>query len=356
MKNLSTLFQKLRKYTTVFTVFIFLAFPAGTTYKLKSFEFGGGGRTSTDGTYSLEGIAGQTSGQSSGTTYKTNSGLVYVQQTNVPTMTLQNTSSWYDQLNFIVGTQNNPTDVLYAIAISKDNFVTTQWIQTDDTIGSSPAYQTYTNWGGASGENVIGLISGTTYKVEATAKQGFYTASPLGPAASATTSDPSISFKIDIGGTTDPGTTSPPYTVAVGDLEAGTVVTAANRVWLSLSTNANFGGYIYIRDQNAGLKSTNINYTINSATADLTGATEGYGAQQAAVTPTGTLLTIVNPYNGAGNNVGLIATTYNNIFSSNGVPITNGRAAFMIKAKASNTTPAAIDYGDTLTLIAASTF
>lgn len=338
-------------------MFFFFVYPVSTSYQIKAYEFGGGGAKTSGGSYNIEGIAGQVAGQPTSASYQGNAGLMFAQQSNVPTMTLQNTGSWYDQLNFIVGIQANPTDATYAIAISADNWVTTRWIQADDTIGSTAVYQTYTNWGGASGENVIGLISGTTYKVKAASMHGMYTNSPLGPEASAATQDPSISFKIDIGGTTDPGTTSPPYTVDVGDLAAGTVKTATNRVWISLATNANFGGYVYIRDDNAGLKSTHINYTITSATANLAGVQEGYGAQVAIVTPaSGTVLTVVNPYDGVADNVGNIQTTYNTIFSSGGAAITNGRAAFMIKAKASDTTPAAIDYGDTLTLIAASTF
>jgi hypothetical protein len=309
----------------------------------------------------MEGIAGQIAGQPTSASYNANAGLMYAQQANVPTMTLQNTSSWYDQLNFIIDPQANPTDATYAIAICSascsGNWTPTQWIQADDTVGATAVYQTYTNWGGASGENVIGLSSGTTYHVKSTSMQGIYTASPLGPEATAATISPSISFKIDIGGTTDPGTTAPPYTVSIGDLTAGTVTTAANRVWVSLATNANYGGYVYIRDQNAGLKSTVLNYTITSASGDLSGATEGYGAQVAAVTPaSGTILTPINPYANSANIVGNIQTTYNNIFSTGGSAITNGRAAFTLKAKASTTTPAAIDYGDTLTLVAASTF
>lgn len=357
MEKLINLLNKLGKKSLVCSLFFFFVFPATTGYRLKGYSVGGGGGKLSGTGYQVEGNVGEPAAQTTGSTYQLNAGLAFVIQADVPTITLTNTGSvLYDKLRYVLNNQKNPTDATFAIAISSDNWVTTNYIKADNTIGPTAVYQTYSAWGSGTGNDVIGLISGTTYKVKARATQGYYSESPFGPEASATTSNPSISFKIDIGGTTDPGTTSPPYSVSIGDLNAGTVTTAANRVWLSLITNANFGGYVYIRGTNDGLKSTAYSYKISSLTTDLSLATEGYGAQQAAVTPTGTLLTVVSPYGSGGNNVGIIASTYNNIFSSNGVSITDGRAAFMIKAKASSTTPASTDYGDTLTIVAASTF
>ena len=60
----------------------FAQMPSSTTYKLRDFSIGTGGSAgSAGGTYQLEGITGETSGQGSlGGTYTTKSGL---QQTRI---------------------------------------------------------------------------------------------------------------------------------------------------------------------------------------------------------------------------------------------------------------------------------
>lgn len=334
-------------------LFFLWVLPASTNYKLKSFEFGSGGGTEKSSNYQLDSIAGQVAGEQQSTNYKANSGLIFVQQANVPTVTLVNSSSWYDKLLVTIGVQNNPSDATYAIAISDDNWVTTKYVQNDNTVGTTLGtedYQTYTNWGGASGEQIIGLAMNTTYKVKARAEQGDFTESPYGPEASASTSNVTLDFDIDISATDTE--TAAPYTVQLGSLTINGVTTATNKIWVDLSTNANNGGYVYIYDQYAGLKSTNINYTISSASTDLASATEGFGVR----VDTTSSLTSLAPYNGVSDNVGLIDTTVREIFNSAGAPVTAGRASIFIKAKTSNVTPAANDYADTVTLISSATF
>ena len=65
---------------------------------------------------------------------------------------------------------------------------------------------------------------------------------------------------------------------------------------------------------------------------------------------------LLSPYNVTGNSVGLVDTTKRAFADSNGQPVTNGSATFQLKAKASNSTPAATDYSDTLTVIASGSF
>ncbi|MBU2592165.1 hypothetical protein KKD61_01740 [Patescibacteria group bacterium] len=355
------LFKKVKNYLRIPLFFVLIAFPASTNYKLKSFTVSGGGEIgSTSPNYLMEGVVGELAGTGqTSSNYQSDSGLIFVQQANVPPApTFTNGGSWYNRLNIIIDTGSNPTDATFAIAITDDNWTTTEWVQNDNTVGSNLGiedFQTYTNWGGAAGENIIGLDANTIYKVKVKARQGLYTESPLGPEASASTSQLSLSFDIDVAGTDTE--TGAPYVVDFGSLTSGSVNTAANKVWIDLATNAEMGGLVFVYDANSGLKSTIVNYTISSATADLSGAPEGFGLRgDTASESSGGPMAISSPYNGAGDNVGLVDTIVREIFSSSQNPVTGGRASFLLKAKPSDIAPAATDYLDTLTLIAAASF
>lgn len=352
--RLKRLLQKL----SLTSLFIFLVMPASTNYQLKSYEFGGGGGTSDSTNYSVEGILGEGGGEQKSANYSSLQGLIFAQTANVPTVTLANSSNWYNKLLVTIGSQNNPSDALYAIAISDDNWVTTEYVQNDNTVGSTLGtedYQTYTNWGEASGENIIGLTPNTTYKVKVKATSGRFTESPYGPEASASTVNPSIDFDIDV--SSSDTETAAPYAIAFGNLSTGSVNTATDKVWIDIATNGEAGGYVYITDSNAGLKSAALNYTISAVSGDLSSLSEGFGAQSATDTETsGGPLTPLSPYNGLSQNVGIISTTTREIYSTSGAPIVGGRGSFILKAKPSATTPASTDYTDTLTVIASGTF
>ncbi|KXK10227.1 MAG: hypothetical protein UZ22_OP11002000872 [Microgenomates bacterium OLB23] len=353
--------KKIVSLLSSFPMFIVLAFPASTNYRLDAFEFGGGGGTGSSTGYSFEGIAGETGGNAgNSTTYGANTGLMLVQQANVPPApTFVNSSSWYNKLKITINKDSgDPTDATYAIAISDDNWVTTEWVQNDNTVGAtlgSEDFQTYANWGGASGEFIIGLTPNTTYKVKVTASQGKYTQSPLGPEASAATSQVSISFDLDVSSIDEE--TAAPYSVSFGDLSAGSVTTATNKVWIDLTTNAESGGYIYISGVNSGLKSTVLNYTISAVSADLSVSSEGFGIQSSSSTESaGGPLIELTPYDGTSQNVGIVNTTIRELYSTSGNPITSGRGSFVLKTKISSSTPAADDYAETFTIITSATF
>lgn len=337
------------------------AFPASTNFKLKSFEFGGGGGTVSSENYNAEGTVGEVAGTMDSENYQANGGLQFVQQANTPgAPTLTNDSNWYNKLKIVINESGNPSETTYAIAISDDNFVTTEYVQNDNTVGltlGSEDFQTYVQWGSTSGEEIIGLTPGTTYKVKVKARQGSYTESPLGPESSAATVNPSLSFDIDIGGVSDPGNTAPPYQISVGNLLPGAVTTTGNRIWVDVETNAQAGAYVYIYDQYGGLRSTNVNYTISSVSNDLGSVSEGFGLQAETIGQTsGGPLAKMSPYNGADDSVGIVNTTIRELFSTTASPITGGRGSFLIKSKIGTTTPASTDYTDTLTLISSATF
>lgn len=335
-----------------------LVLPASNTYELHDFGLGAGGVGVADsGTYSMSGIAGEVSGaQGIGSTYNLGPGLQFTRQSNVPAApTFTNPNNYYNKLQFIIDTGGNPSDTLFAIAISTDDFVTTNYIQADGTIGASAVYQTYADWGSGTGEYVVGLTSSTTYKIKVKAVQTKYTETEYSVAASAATVAPSLSFDIDISATDSE--TDPPYAVAFGPLAVGSVTTATNKVWLDLSTNAVGGGFVYVYTQGTGLTSAEATHTITSATANLAVATDGYGTRVESVTQSaGGPLAAVSPYNGTLENVGILNTTSRNLLNSSSQPITNGRASFLMKAKASTLTPSASDYTDVLTVVASATF
>lgn len=354
-----SLFHQLRTASLSYSLFVLLALPASTNYQLKSFEFGGGGADLGSTNYALEGIFGETIGEQASANYQAWPGLIFVQQANTPRApTFENTGNWYNKLKITINTSNNPSDASFAVAISDDNWATTNWVQDDNTVGSSLGiedFQTYTNWGGASGEFIIGLSSSTTYKVRVKARQGLYTESPLGPEASAATVSPSLSFDIDVSSVDEE--TSPPYQVDLGDLALGSVTTASDKIWIDLATNAEAGGYVYLYGQNSGLLSSTASYTISALTGNLASQTEGFGVRGDSVSESsGGPLALVSPYDGAADNVGTVDTTIREILSSSSNPITGGRSSILVKAKPSTVTPAAADYVDTITMIASSTF
>lgn len=332
-------------------------FPSSTNYSLRSYEFGPGG-VSEGSNYRMEGVLGeQTTNDASSASYMVGGGLTYVQQSHVPTIALTNEANWYNKLKAYIDPQNNPSDTVYAIAISTDNFVTTQYVQNDSTIGNSLGsedYQTYASLGGSSGTTIIGLTPATTYYVKVKAKQGDYTESPYSPVSSVATSNSSLTFDIDVASTDTE--TAAPYTLSLGSLSAGSVTTASNKVWVDFATNAEAGGYVYVAGRNGGLRSSNLNHTISSVSTDLTGATEGYGIQSVSAAAATGALSPLAPYNNSSENVGIVDATIRELYDSSGSPLTGGRGSFVVKAKASTTTPSANDYSDILTIIASGTF
>jgi hypothetical protein len=338
-------------------LFIFLALPASTNYQLKDFGYGSGGTVgSSSSNYQLEGIAGeQSEEQLLGTTYDLGPGLEFTNQANVPAApAFTNPSNYYNKLKIVLNTSSNPSDTKFAIAISTDNFASdTRYVQDDDTIGStlgSEDYQTYTNWGGASGELVIGLLSNTTYTVKVKAMQGSFTETGYGPTASAATITPTLTFDIDVSGSdTD---TDPPFTTNFGSLVATTVTDSPEKIWVDFVTNGENGGRVYVFGSNAGLVSTRAAYTISAVTGNLTALTEGFGAQGSTATNG---LSEATLYDQTGNTVGTIDTAIREIFTAS-APTTAGRGSFLLKAKSSAVTPAASDYTETLTVIASASF
>lgn len=337
------------------------ALPATTNYELNSYGFGSGGTAnSTTSNYALEGITGELSGSSPATaTYTTNPGFIQTQQANLPNVSLSNPSNYYDKLHFTIDQQGNPTDALYALRIQTTNTTcssptATYYVQYDDTIGASLTladYQDYATWTSGSA-NIIGLATNTTYCLSAKATQGKFTESAYGPASSASTVGQSITFCLYAGASCGSGST----TSFSGGLVGNNISTSSPNLGVDFATNADSGGSIYIYSQHAALQSASIpSGAINTGSAgaytDLFSAASGYGAQITSATSIGKVF----PYDGSSNNVGPLLTTVSTLLNSS-IPVASASATIQLQAKPTTTTPAASDYTDTITVIAAASF
>ena len=259
--------------------------PQSTTYELKEYTFGAGGTSQAgadSSTYTLFGTAGELEyDKLTSSTYALGGGLIFTLKANVPPApSFTNPSQNYDRLKFIIDNGGNPSDATFAIAISTDNFAAdTRYIQNDNTIGAtlgSEDWQTYANWGGASGEYVTGLAAGTTYYIKVKAEQGNFTESEYGSVANAATSLPSLTFGIDSA------------TLNFTSLNPGNSYTDSSKsTILTTSTNAYNGYIVYGRVTQALTFSTfNIaNYASpNSAPSTWSGTGFGYTTDDASLT------------------------------------------------------------------------
>lgn len=340
------------------SVVSFAAPPTSTNFIIEEYGFGSGGVASASSTnFLLYGLSGEVeTGSQSSTNFISLPGLNYTLQPNIPAPTITNPSNFYNKLNLIVNTGGYPSDTTFAIQVASNSASFTQdvyYVQADHTLGFSPVFQTYSSWGSGSGFTLIGLFPGTTYYARTAAKRGVYQQGPWSATAFASTANPTLTFSLE--------TTSqsvPPFSVDIGILTPGSVTTSSDKVTATITTNATGGGLVYLYGTNNGLKSTYAgNYTINSASNDLSGALEGYGARGTTVTQTsGGPMELISPYNGVSNNVGIIDTAKRTLADSTSAPVTNGQVSFELKAKARDTTPSATDYTDTLTVIATGSF
>ncbi len=342
----------MKNWGLLLSALLLASLPASNNYKLNNYGFGSGGTAgSASTTYKLNGTAGEQSNiKVNSGNFATGSGNNGTQQANVPTIAITNPNNSYNSLLIVIGIQNNPSDATFAVAISTDSFTTTNYVKSDNTVGSSLAladYRTYAGWGSGSGTTVIGLTPHTLYSVKAKAMQGNFTETGYGPVASVSTADPQLTFSLST--STQP---SPPFSVAIGLLLAGTVVTAPSTINIAITTNGSQGAKVYISDSNSGLKSTAYpSATIASASTDLSSAGNGYGVQVSSASQVAAL----SPYNVATSNVGIISSAIRQILNSSG-PTTAGTATITIKAKAASSDTAAPDYTDVMTFLAAGSF
>jgi hypothetical protein len=330
-------------------VLFFASFSSSPTYQLKSYSVGPGGTSnSSSTTYHVNGTLGeQTNGSTASPNNTAGNGSVQTFQLNLPSApTLGNGSgTYYNRLSFIINTANEPSDATYAVEVSTaSNFSSNvTYVQADGTQNTTPVYQSYATWGGSSGSIMTGLATSTTYYVAEIAMEGMFTNTEHGASSSIATVAPSITFSVS------------PNSINMGNLTTGSVVTSSN-VTFSLATNANFGGNVYVYGLNSGLKSSTLNSTITAFTGSLGSTSQGFGVQATGPTQTsGGPLSTVSPFNGTSNTVGGESAVPQRMLTTSN-PIVGGAANANMQAKISTTTPAASDYSETLSFIAATAF
>lgn len=215
----------------------------------------------------------------------------------------------YDRAKIEIDPQNNPIDTLYLITIEDITNSLTYYLQSDLSIASTydaNDYMTLCNLEGIDPRtgsgcansadpdwnetlqsyNIYGLSTNTQYNVSARALQGDFTESAESPSVTTTTSQPALSFDLDIGANSSVETT-PPYTIDFGEPVANVVTTSNNVIWLDVNTNITQGLNVVVRDTNNGL--SNGSYTIVSTSEDLSIDPDnngGFGLKLASISNT----------------------------------------------------------------------
>lgn len=189
-------------------------------------------------------------------------------------------------------------------------------------------------------------------------------------------------FDLDVGVATGADTSVTPYTVDLGTLSSGSVSSSGdgtiNMIGVDLSSNATGGTVVTVRNTNgaAGLVSASTpSDAIEVATGVFAGGSEQYnicvhrvfattGNLRATafdadtLSSTGGTPDLSTTCDADTHNVGstALSTTPTSILDTNSLPVDTARAEIFVKASVSTTTPAHLDYTDTLTFIATGTF
>lgn len=221
-----------------------------SNYRLDDSTFDGGGEASNSANYaSTESIGGVESGNANSANYQSNGGFEPNAYPGIPgTPTLTNTGGiLYNSLDFVVVKgDGQQADTNYAISVSKDDFATELYVQTDDTLGATAAWQTYAGWGGATGERMTGLDPSTAYKVRVKARYG--TASESGWSQTATAS-----------------TVAQNLTVAVDGVNSGTAIAGLTTTVTSTSGAVGYSS-LTIGDASPNIAAQKITVTTNATT------------------------------------------------------------------------------------------
>jgi len=311
--------------------------PASSNYQLQDYSFGAGGTTnSQSSSYGLNGVAGEVEfGQPASTNFKAGSGLTYMLTVNVPgAPTLSTPNTNYDRILFVINTSSNPSDTTYALQISTSSDFSTgvNYIKSDGTIGTTLAttdFQTYTAWGGASGTYVTGLTSGTTYYIRAKAKQGDYTETAWGPAASIATQYPALTFTIN-----NPA-------ITFNNLNGGNSYTDSSQSDTLTTTSNSINGYIVYGRETQTLTSSE-GHTIsdygspNSAPTSWSGIGFGYTTNDTTLSGTGG----ANRFNNGTNYAGFGTSAPGDPVDDGSIPVTNDTVTVSYRVTATSSTPA----------------
>lgn len=158
-------------------------------------------------------------------------------------------------------------------------------------------------------------------------------------------------FSFALSGTTD----------NLGTLSTSGVSSSPTPRTATISTNAANGWSAWAKDSNTGLQSTFASYTINSTTpgtnSTLSGGSDGYntGVTSSQVGGSGTITVAAAFVGGSSGKGGGLSTALRSLATSNGTA-NNASLQLTNNATINPTTPAASDYTDTITIVAAGLF
>lgn len=267
----------------------------------------------------------------------------------------------YDKARFEINPMSNPTDTLYSVQISTDNFVSDiKCIDGSTFIPKSSScnindFRTESYWENET-FNVKGLDSDTQYYLRITALHGDFTQSDYSKINSATTSEGYIFFDIDIASSSGITTESAsPYSIAFSGsqqlIPGAAATTSSSLIWLDLDSSASGGVAVIQFGKYGGLYSSTTSQTILSNTENLDNPSEeGFGLQSYYIDYDdsssfyGNLAATTN-YAGTINTVGAVSTTANKIYQGDG-PIVGGRIGIYVKARAGTNRSTATDYSE----------
>jgi hypothetical protein len=272
------------------------------------------------------------------------------------------TGGCYNKARFEIAPNGNPTDTLYSVQISTDNFISDiQYIDGSTFRSESFAnhdindYRTEAVWE-AETFNIQGLNSSTQYFIRISALHGDFTESDYSFVADSTTAGGILSFDIDIATSTGTTTESAaPYSISFSgnyELVSGAAaITAPNLIWLDIESSSVGGVAILQSGENGGLTSPTTTQTITSATADLDQVDSGFGLQNFYISYNTSSfygdLTAIADYAGSINSVGIVSTVDNKIYDGDG-PIMEGRVGIEVIAKAGTDKASATDYSESI--------
>ncbi len=274
-----------------------------TNFTIEGDNLSAGSGTGTSANYGMSGDVNPFSDLSGSSSFKQKLGYNPRLQANTPQPpTLENSQEYYDRLLIKLDSSNNPTDTLFAVAISHDDFVTYEYVQSDGTVGAALGvedYRNYVSWGGGSGSFILGLQQSTAYKVRAKALHGDFTETGYSNDSNeVSTTVPYVSMFIS-----KPGLT-------LGTLNANSISTTTATA-VTVNTNAYTGYQVYVNDSGNGVSGGLYNGSSNlieSNDQSLVAGFEGYGAQASSGSAT-----VDAKYDVSGNNVGGLAVNNNGL-------------------------------------------
>jgi len=315
-----------------------------TSYKIKGETINStGGAGSSTNYKAYDGIGESFAEQGVTVNYELGVGADYPVIAQVPLQpSLTNPASYYDRLQFVIDSASNPSSTLFAIAITADSWATLQYIQANDTVSVSPVWQTYANWGGETGEIVLGLSASTTYCIKVQALNGDFSGTRWGPEACVATSEPTLTLDLSANATN------------FGSLSSNTINTSTPNIIATVSTNAQNGYVILTKDtgsgSNPGLNSIVASKLIPSLSTTLAEGAEGYGIQASSSSAT-----VATTYNVSDSTVGGLQLSFQNLATKSG-PGTNDAVVVTHKATVSTATKAGVDFQDIITYSAVASY